>query len=75
MADATLSSLSSHYDTLPQWAAMVKKLVLIQLGSAAAERLFSLLSSLSLQQESALEDYIEASEMIRYNSSKRKDEN
>ena len=51
------------------------KLVLIQPGSAVAERLFSLLSSLSLQQESALEDYIEASEMIRYNSSKRKDEN
>ena len=53
MADATLSSLSSHYNTLPQWAAMVKKLVLIQPGSAAAERLLSLLSSLSLQQESA----------------------
>ena len=54
---------------------MVKKLLLIQPGSAAAEGLFSLLSSLSLQQESALEDYIEASEMIRYNSSNRKDEN
>ena len=75
MANVTLSSLSSHYDTLPQWAAMVKKLLLIQPGSAAVERLPSLLSNLSLQQERAREDCIEASEMIRFNSSKRKDEN
>ena len=37
------------------------------LSSAAAERVFSFLSTLSAQHEGALEDYIEASVMNRYN--------
>ena len=62
-----------HCETLPHWSALVKQLLLIHPSSAAAaERVFSLLSSLSSQQESALEDYIETSVMIRYNSSQRK---
>lgn len=63
---------AAHCETLPHWSALVKQLLLIHPSSAAAERVFSLLSSLSSQQESALEDYIETSVMIRYNSSQRK---
>ena len=44
-----------------------KYVTLIQPSSAAAERDFSLLAN-SLSQESALEDYIEASLMLQYNS-------
>ncbi|CAB3989077.1 RNA-directed DNA polymerase from transposon BS [Paramuricea clavata] len=60
-------------DTLPHWSALVKKkLLLIQPSSAAAERVFSLLNSMSSQQGNSLEDYIEASVMVRYNSTQRK---
>jgi len=52
-------------------ASPVKKILLVP-SSASAERVFSLLSTLSSQQESALEDYIEASVMIRYNICQRK---
>jgi len=52
-------------------ASPVKKILLVP-SSASAERVFSLLSTLSFQQESALEDYIEASVMIRYNICQRK---
>lgn len=70
--DEKVSWWAAHRDTLPHWAALVKQLLLIQPSSAAAERVFSLLSSLSSQQDRALEDYIEASVMIRYNSNQRK---
>lgn len=41
-------------------------------SSAAAERVFSLLASaLTPQQDSALQDYLEASVMLRYNKAKR----
>ena len=63
---------AAHRDTLPHWVALVRKLLLIQPSSAAAERVFSVLSTLSAQQEGALEDYIEASVMIRYNNNQRK---
>jgi hypothetical protein len=53
-------------------SALVKKLLLIQPSSAAAERVFSLLNSMSSQQGNSLEDYIEASVMVRYNSTQRK---
>ena len=46
----------AHWDTLPHWVALVRKLLLIQPSSAAAERVFSVLSALSAQQEGALED-------------------
>jgi len=53
-------------------ASLVKKMLLVQPSSASAERVFSLLSTLSFQRESALKDYIEASAIIRYNSCQRK---
>lgn len=63
---------AAHRDTLPHWCALVKKLLLIQPSSAAAERVFSLLSNaFTSQQDSALQDYLEASVMLRYNKAKR----
>lgn len=63
---------AAHRDTLPHWSALVKKLLLIQPSSAAAERVFSLLSNaFTSQQDSALQDYLEASVMLRYNKATR----
>lgn len=63
---------AAHRDTLPHWCALVKKLLLIQPSSAAAERVFSLLSNaFTSQQDFALQDYLEASVMLRYNKAKR----
>ena len=63
---------AAHRDTLPHWVALVRKLLLVQPSSAAAERVFSFLNALSPKQEGALEDYIEGSVMIRYNNNQRK---
>ena len=63
---------AAHQDTLPQWSALVRKVLLVQPSSASAERVFSLLATLSAQQEAVLEDYIEASVMVRYNNNQRK---
>ena len=52
--------------------ALARKLLLVQPSSTTAERVFSVLSTLSAQQEGALKDYIEASVMIRYNNNQRK---
>lgn len=55
--------------TLPHWATVAKKILAVQPSSAAVERVFSLLnSSFGEQQEQALQDYMEASVMLRYNS-------
>ena len=63
---------AAHRDTLPHWCALVQKLLLIQPSSAAAERVFSLLASaFTSQQDSALQDCLEASVMLRYNKAKR----
>lgn len=63
---------AAHSDTLPHWAGVVKKLLVIQPSSASAERVFSLLkNAFNDQQDNALEDYLEASVMIRYNNAKR----
>ena len=63
---------AAHKDTLPHWCTLVKKLLLIQPSSASSERVFSLLSnSFNSQQDTALEDYLEASVMLRYNKAKR----
>ena len=64
--------VGSTSGTLPHWVALVRKLSLIQPSSASAERVFSVLNTLSAQQEGAPEDYIEASVMIRYNNNQRK---
>ena len=60
---------AAHRDTLPHWAGVVKKLLVIQPSSASAERVFSLLkNAFNDQQDNALEDYLEVSVMIRYSS-------
>ena len=58
--------------TLPKWAAVVRKILLVQPSSRAAERVFSLLNSnFSKGQEAALEETVEASIMLKYNYSHR----
>ena len=69
--DDKLTWWANHKDTLPHWSSLVKKLLLIQPSSASAERVFSLLTNaFGSQQESALQDYLEASVMLRYNNAK-----
>ena len=54
--------------SLPKWSAELRKVLLIQPSSAAAERVFSLLkASFSDQQQLALNDYVETSIMFQYN--------
>ena len=58
-----------HEDNLPNWAKACKSLLLIQPSSAAAERVFSILSnSFTEKQTHSLRDYIEASVMLQYNT-------
>ena len=57
-----------HARTLPNWSAVVRKLLLVQPNSASAERVFSLMNL----QENALEETVEASVMLRYNNNQRK---
>lgn len=53
---------------LPGWSSAIQKLVFVQPSSAAAERAFSMLTSMfGKQQHDALEDYIETSLMLRVN--------
>ena len=57
--------------TLPCWKSAVKKLLLVQPSSTAAERVFSILNScFGDDQVSSLEDYIESAVMLRYNRGK-----
>ena len=51
------------------WSSAARKVLVLQPFSAGAERGFSLLkASFSDQQESSLQDYIEASLMLQYNN-------
>ena len=62
---------AAQSDTLPHWAGVVKKLLVIQPSSASTERVFILLNNaFNDQQDNALEDYLEASVIIRYNNAK-----
>ena len=54
-------------NSVPNWSSAARKVLVMQPSSAAAERVFSLLSTFSSQQDSSLKDYIESSLMIRYN--------
>ena len=64
---------SSNSETLPHWSAVVKKVLLVQPSSAAAERVFSVMESLfNKQQDSALEETVEASVMLSFNGSQRR---
>ncbi len=56
-------------NNLMAWVKAFKLVALVQPSSAAAERVFSLLKlSFSPQQCSAMEDYIQTSIMLQYNS-------
>ena len=58
----------AHADRLPNWSMAVKKILLVQPSSAAAERVFSILAaSFNDQQDRALADYLQASVMLQYN--------
>ena len=62
-----------HSRTLPNWSAVVRKLLLVQPSSASAERVFSLMNHFFTHlQENALEETVEASVMLRYNNNQRK---
>ena len=53
---------------LPAWSSAIQKLVVVQPSSTAAERAFSMLTTMFVeQQHDALEDYIETSLMLRVN--------
>ncbi len=57
-----------HENELPLWSKACKTVLLVQPSSAAAERVFSLLSnSFTETQTSSMEDYIESSIMLQYN--------
>ena len=61
---------SSNSETLPHWSAVVNKVLLVQPSSAAAERVFSVMEPLfNKQQDSALEETVEASVMLSFNGS------
>ena len=56
-------------EVLPNWSGACKKVLLVQPSSAAAERVFSILSNcFTDRQEHSLKDYIETSVMLQYNS-------
>ena len=52
---------------LPFWSRACKQVLLCQPSSASVERVFSLLNHFNQQQQSALEDYVEAALMVQYN--------
>ena len=55
-------------EVLPNWSNTCKSVLLVQPSSAAAERVFSILSnSFTDRQEHSLKDYIETSVMLQYN--------
>ena len=63
-----LSWWKTHEEKLPTWSEACKLVLLLQPSSAAAERVFSILSStFSSSQESSLEDYVQVSVMLQYN--------
>ena len=58
----------SNAAELPHWSALARKVLLVQPSSAAAERVFSILSnSFGDRKLNALEDYLEISVMLQYN--------
>ena len=63
-----MGSTLGHFHIGLHWL----ELLIVQPSSAAAERAFSFLNTLSAQQEGALKDYIETFVMIRYNNNQRK---
>ena len=63
-----MSWWAEHSEELPHWSSAAKMVALIQPLSDAVERVFSILTNtFNAQQESSLQDYIEASLMLQYN--------
>ena len=63
-----LSWWKQQSSALPNWATAVCLVLLIQPSSAAAERVFSILSSsFGDRQDCSLQDYVESSLMLQYN--------
>jgi len=63
-----LSFWQLHKRELPAWYSCFQRIALLQPSSASAERVFSQLrNAFGDQQESTLEDYKEASIMMRFN--------
>ena len=57
-----------HSGALPNWASAVRQVLVLQVSSAAAETVFSLLkAAFGDQQQQALADNLQASVMLRYN--------
>ena len=64
----TVEWWSRNEQDLPHWSSVAQKVLLLQPSTAAAERVFSILSSsFSDQQQNSLEDYVEALVMLQYN--------
>ena len=64
----TLKWWKDHYKDLPHWSSVVQKLFSVQPSSAAAERVFSLLTNaFGEQQQSSLNDLVAATLMVQYN--------
>ena len=54
-----------HEATLPNWASVVKKILLVQPSSASAERVFNIMKNVFRdQQNNALEETVETSAML-----------
>ena len=58
----------NNSNELPHWSNSLKRVLLVQPSSAAAERVFSILkSSFGPQQDHSLQDYVQSSLMLQYN--------
>ena len=58
----------TYSDAIPNWGKAASKVFLAQPTSAAAERVFSIMNNtFGDQQNSSLEDYVEASVIMQYN--------
>jgi hypothetical protein len=69
--DKKLTLWAANSKTLPNWSALVQKLLLLQPSSASAERVFSLLNNVfNGQQDSSLTVYLESSVMLRKSNAK-----
>ena len=70
--DKKLTLWAANSKTLPNWSALVQKLLLLQPSSASAERVFSLLNNVfNGQQDSSLTVILESSVMLRKSNAKR----
>ena len=65
----TLPWWINHSEDLPNWSSAAQMVVLVQPSSAAVEIVFSILkASFGHLQDNSLQDYIESSLMLQYNT-------